>query len=288
MYLVALINCGLFLLLTVFGKNAYQLSEPAFDEEYLAYHEQEDDTKLFRYYFPTDVVRPFSNLNLNASILYDYRTTTTYDSTYDAAVRPFLDLIDIDSWIIDIDNPEILQMLGVKYVGVLDEASLPSEDMEYVFDLNNIKVYVFKKFNSIGHTYNNFVTDADGINWNEQLLVNSEDLNILQDITPTVKKQLKILEYNRQYFKGKIDVNAKTILYVAIPYSEGWNIVNQDGESLETINVQGGFLGVIIDENDRELSFYYGTPGLKNGLVITTVGLLALMGLFYFDKRKKI
>ncbi len=284
------VNLGLYIVLMVAGKNAYQLSEKAFDENYLIYHEQTDETALFRYYFDTDSVRPFSNLNLNASMLYDYRTTATYDSTYDATVRPFLDTNGFDSWIIDINQPELLRMLGVKFVGSVEENEIITElNGEFSFNLDNISVYLVDDFNSIGHTYSTYVDNIEDVDdWNNKLYIESDDLKLLSKSASIEKEQLDVIEYNRQYFKGNIKVKDECVLFVAIPYSEGWNVINQYGEKLKTLNVQGGFLGVIIDEDDQELSFYYGTPGLKHGILISVIGFAGLSVLIFIDARRKI
>ena len=69
-----------------------------------------------------------------------------------------------------------------------------------------------------------------------------------------------------------MDSTEKALLFVSIPYSSGWNVVDQNGNKLVTININGGFLGVITNEDSREISFYYGTPYLKQGMLMSIVG----------------
>ena len=69
-----------------------------------------------------------------------------------------------------------------------------------------------------------------------------------------------------------MDSNEKSLLFVSIPYSSGWNAVDQNGNKLETININGGFLGVITNEDSNEINFYYGTPYLKQGLLLSFLG----------------
>lgn len=291
-FAAGIVNTILFLGIMVLGQNNYQTLTPAFNKEYLQYFKETDDDKLFRYYFNPSEIQPFSTLNLNASIEYDYMTVSTYDSTYDATIHNFLKLNGYDSWIIDINQPELLKMLGVKYIGMLDDSSVvDSLDTEYAYNLNDIKVYKIKDYNHIGHTYSKFTTDSINVDWNNELLVNESDLELVEDITVNDKAQMDIVEYNRQYFKGCIDVKDKSVLFVAIPYSDGWNVENQNRKKLDKINVQGGFLGVIVDENDSELNFYYGTPGLKQGIALSGTGLgIMIIGqlICFANKKKKI
>ena len=85
--------------------------------------------------------------------------------------------------------------------------------------------------------------------------------------------------------KATIDVDSECILFVAIPYNNGWNIYNQNGDKLDYINVQGGFMGVIINEYDKELNFYYGTPGLKTGIIISALGIAIILFGIIYEKR---
>lgn len=281
-FVLGTVNSVLFLYLMIIGQNNYQTPIPSFNKEYIKFFIDTDDDKLFRYYFNPNEIQPFSSLNLNVSIEYDYMTTSTYDSTYDATVYNFLRWNCFDSWIIDINQSELMKMLGVKYVGVLDDTAIINDmNTEFVYNLDDLNVYKIIDYNNIGHTYSKFVTDHSNINWNNELIIDKKDIKLVEDIVSSDKVQMNVIEYNRQYFKGEIDAEGKCVLFVAIPYSEGWNIKNQDGEMLQKINVQGGFLGVIIDENDKEINFYYGTPGIKQGVLLSGVGLLALVFCYY-------
>ncbi len=205
---------------------------------------------LFRIYFDSDQLWPYSWLNLNDSINNNYLSTTTYDSTYNPVLNEFLNSNGYDSWMIDIDNIELLRKLGTKYVVSSEE--LYSDDLEYYTNIDNYLVYRLKNYRHLAYT-------------------DSGELNIV--------------EYSRQYFKGTIEVGYSCTLFVGIPYSDGFNAYDQDKRKLETFNLDGGFLGVNIDENVKEISFYYGTPGLKVGVFLSGVGLVLFIILFRKDKK---
>ena len=219
----------------------YGEGESSYNNEYLTYFIENDEDVMFRIYFDSDELWPYSWLNLNDSINNDYLSTTTYDSTYNAVLTDFLTSNGYDSWMIDIDDLGLLKTLGVKYY--ISTSNLEgNENLEYCTNINNFNVYKIIGYNHIGYTNNG--------------------------------DQLNVIEYNRQYIKGSINVKENSTLFVAIPYSDGWTVKDQNGKVLNTKNINGGFLGVDVDENVNELCFYYGTPGLKIGLVISFISLI--------------
>ncbi|MBR2801302.1 MAG: YfhO family protein [Erysipelotrichaceae bacterium] len=270
---------------------AYGQEEVGLNEEYLAYYREQDDSRFYRLHIPPEDIDPFSTLNLNTGLRYRYASVSTYSSTYETVLTPFVTANGIENWLIDLNDPEVLAMLGCKYYGVFDEKELPAGDFSYAYDLDDIHVYRLNDANEFAHTYNHFViTDSlpEDPDWNGTLYVSEKDAGLLEGIAPAEKAQLQVTEYNGQYLQGTVSVPGKTVLLVTVPYSSGWNVIDENGERLTTLNVQGGFLGVILEGGDHTLSFYYGTPGLKPGLLVSAAGFCALALLaFCTHKRKK-
>lgn len=259
----------------------------SFNQEYIDYYKSEDTDRMFRYYFDSTKIEPFSAANLNSGLNYNYQSTSSYDSAYECVLNDFLSVNGINNWVIDIRNPELLKMLGVKYIGVLDNKELlDGLDVEYAYNLDNIEMYKIKDYNHIGHTYSKFKDKLENIkDWNNELYV--EDIDLVEGIEEVDKNQLNVIEYNRQYMKASIDVTSKQVLMITIPYSTGWNILDQNGNKLTQLKVQGGFLGLIVDENIEEINLFYITPGLKIGLALSGCGTLGAVILFIYDRRNK-
>ena len=248
---LGIVNICVFYGLSIYATyGVYGKGENSYNSEYLDYLIEEDDDMLFRIYFYSEQLWPYSWLNLNDSINNNYLSTTTYDSTYNPVLNDFLNSNGYDSWMIDINDIELLRKLGTKYV--ISNEEIYSDELEYYTNIDNYLVYRIKNYRHLGYT-------------------DSGELNIV--------------EYNRQYFKGVIDVGYQCTLFVGIPYSTGFNVYDQDGNKLETFNLDGGFLGVNIDENVKEISFYYGTPGLKAGILISGIGFIGLVYLIIKDKK---
>lgn len=260
-------------------QKTYPNSEPALNTEYVKYFQDTDDSLLFRYYINPEIISPFSSLNLNASLIYDYKSTYTYDSSYEAVLSNFLINNGYQGWVINIDKPELLKMLGVKYYGVIDEKDLPSEfEYEYAYNLDNLKMYLIKDYHSIGHTYSNFIAekyvDYDNFDWDNNLIIADKDMQKIADIKPSHKQELQITSYDRHSLNGNINVNSKQVLFISIPYNEGWEIKNQNNENLKKIKVQDGFMGIIIDQNTQEIHMKFLPYGFKFGSSLSIIGFL--------------
>ena len=263
----------------------YGEGDISYNNEYLSYMIENDEDKMFRIYFDSDELWPYSWLNLNDSINNDYMSTTTYDSTYNSMLNDFLNLNGYYSGMIDINSTDLLRFLGTKYY--ITSSTISDEDnYEFYTTINNFNVYKLKDYNNIGYTVSSFISEKDASKIDEDVaIIKDEDYKLVEDIQKSDKQQLKVIEYNRQYLRGTIKVENKCLLFVSIPYSSGWTVKDQNGLELETIEVNGGFLGILIDENVNEVCFYYGTPGLKAGILISSISILAFIGLVIRDKK---
>lgn len=264
----------------------YGNGEESYDKEYLQYFIENDEDKMFRIYFDSDELWPYSWLNLNDSINNSYMSVTTYDSTYDSTLNNFLNIKGINDWLIDLNDLESFKLLGVKYY--ITTSNIENDNYELISNLNNFYIYKIKNYNHIGFTYDKFIKEDSSSTYNmlDVAIVSDDDFDKLGSIKTSDRVQLHVVEYNRQYFKGELDSTEKALLFVSIPYSSGWNVVDQNGNKLETININGGFLGVITNEDSNEINFYYGTPYLKQGLLLSFLGVVMFMWIIIKDVRR--
>ncbi len=288
--LSVVMSVGLFAATIIFPYSSYGQEEIGLNEEYLTYYMQQDESGFYRMHIPAQDISPYSSLNLNTSLRYQYPSVSTYSSTYETVLAPFVAANGIENWLIELEDPEALAMLGCKYYVVQEESELPDGNFTYAYDLDNLHVYHLNNANEIAHTYTRFVIADDlpqSPNWNSVLYIKPQDAELVNGITEVEKNQMQVVERNGQYLQGKIKTDGNSILLVTIPYSKGWNVVDSDGEKLMTLNVQGGFLGVLLPEGDHTLSFYYGTPGMKAGLLISAIGIICIVPLFIYQKKHK-
>lgn len=272
------------------NKNFYRY-EPNLIQEYVDYYQEIDSDLLFRTYIDPIHFKPLSNLNLNQSLVYNYMSTSTYVSFYEPAIREFLTINDVNWHIININNPDLLKLLGVKYYIVENENEIPENvNSEFISKINYLSVY--KDINSLplGYTFSNFSNidkkDKTNINWLNELLVKVEDLNSLANIQPSERAYLKITDRYQNGLVGSITLNSEQVLFLSIPNNKGWKIYVD--EVLTTpIDVDGGFIGLRLSAGEHLLKMYFVPVGFKQGVLLSGFSGIVLVSVLIFNKIKK-
>ena len=110
-------------------------------------------------------------------------------------------------------------------------------------------------------------------------------MSIVELLKKSDKSQFEVIEHSNNRMYGHVSTSSDTILFTAVPYSTGWHVYS-DGIELETMNVDGGFLGVVLPAGEHYLTYQYTSPGFKVGVLVSLSGALLFIGLFFFEKRK--
>lgn len=82
---------------------------------------------------------------------------------------------------------------------------------------------------------------------------------------------------------GQVDLIERGILYLSIPYSEGWTAYD-NGQKIEVYRANGGYVGLVLSEGNHNIILRYSSPGMKEGIVVSG-SLLAVMVVFGIYKR---
>lgn len=267
---------------------------PSLDKTAIKYFDDIDEDLFYRIYVNPDGLLPTSTMNLNQSINMDYYSTSTYDSTYEYNLKEFLQLNNINWHIIKLDNPDVLRMLGIKYYYVTDKSELPKEfNWSYEYNINHYEVYKMKEYRPLGFTYNQFINETDAnldiLDWNTKLIVPNDLYRLLDKNQKIKSSDFKVLEFGRNRIYGNIELDSNQVLFFSIPYSSGWR-VTVDNVKVETYKVQGGFLGVALEEGYHDVTLQFTPPGFKIGVIVTGIGvliyLLLLIKEFKFGKKR--
>lgn len=99
---------------------------------------------------------------------------------------------------------------------------------------------------------------------------------------------LEVAENRESYIKGTINLSAGKMLYTSIPYDKGWSVY-VDGTKIDDENivkVGNALMGVYMDSGEHTVEFRYTPRGLVLGLGLTFVGILLLILMFIFKKKK--
>ena len=268
-----------------FGNSDYQ---DTIDRKLMTEFINSDSDLLFRYYIDNKHLAPGGTLNLNKNIDSGFMGTSYYNSVYDYNLNEFLNQNDISWHIIKLDDPNIMNMLGVKYYIVYEEEELPKEhSFEYCYNIEHLKV--FKNLDFIGFGYaTDIVKYSHEINslkeFNNTIFVD-DNFDLSNYLGEGELLPFNIFEKGNNFLKGEIQLNNASILQIPIPNNMGWKII-VNGEEKKSIPVNGGFVGIELTEGKSSIEMYFMSPYFKIGLVISMISVVMLFVLNIFDKLK--
>lgn len=300
-YICTVIEVCLMMSICLFVLNStYYTYNPTLDKNAISYYASIDEDKFYRMYVNPQELMPTSDLNLNQSIKMHFFTTTTYDTTTEPSLKEFNKLNGYNWHIVNINNIEVLRILGVKYYIVSDESMLPEGyNWTYYNNINHLKMFKLENYRPIGFTYSRFKKDLDieyndesivvkhDLDWNNELLVEEDLYEKVQDIEENNPINFELLEfYNDNHLYGQIKNDVKQVLYFSIPYSDGWKVYDND-VMVDTYKVQGGFIGIILEPGEHYITLQFTPVGFKYGAYSTIIGVLGMIILMIFDLKSK-
>ncbi len=182
---------------------------------------------------------------------------------------------------------------------------------------NNYQIYENQYFVPMGFTYDYAISVTEYETYAESnrdkllmkaMCLSDEDIERFSDILPTLPVQEPLLfneqeyfqnclernassgydfTYDSQGFTSKIELERENLVFYSVPYEEGWS-AKVNGEPVEIIRSNVGFMAVLAPAGDNEIVFYYQTPGLKAGIIISLVALCGLLVyLWIMDRLRK-
>ncbi len=88
-------------------------------------------------------------------------------------------------------------------------------------------------------------------------------------------EQLRVSEYDATSLSGHVDVREDGLLFLSIPYAEGWS-VEIDGEKGEITPVQDAFMGIKLQKGSHDIKLKYTPAGFKAGCIISVVSIAVI------------
>lgn len=175
---------------------------------------------------------------------------------------------------------------------VYDSGAQFQIDAYELFDWLNVGSYYFWQEN------------YTSIYFNEHQYVKYFKLNLLDEEISTVKVYLEKpqetypqmyetlseqmfydVSYNQNEVHAKIDIHEKdAVAFTNIPVDEGWRVW-VDGQEIEPMKVNLGFIGFELNEGTHEIEMKYSLPWFKEGLMISIVSLMGFL-VVIMKKRK--
>lgn len=245
--------------------------------------------------------------NRNLSMAYNMPTVSTYDSTYEFKIVPFLDLLrlypDVD-WNFNLNDSSLYNLLDIKYV--LSNNDYYTTLGELVYESSSgWKVYKVNNDNYLLRSYNSFLDfdklleeSKDGSNYlyeiTDQLLDSvALDKEYVNDFNQKYKdsEELKlnpdVLENN--YVCFNFECEDDEFIYLSIPNDKGW-VIKDNGKEIESIDSNGGFMGLEITKGNHKLELTYKVPYLNEGRILSLCGVVICicLDLWTVIKKRKV
>ena len=106
-----------------------------------------------------------------------------------------------------------------------------------------------------------------------------------QDIEKLKFDTFDELSFDTNTVSGTIDLDDDKYLLLTIPYSKGWTAY-VDGEKAELLNANVSYMALKLSAGKHEIVLKYSTPYIKEGLIISCVGILLYVADYLIKKRK--
>lgn len=285
----------------------YQEYRPSLEKNLVQYEIDMDEDQLFRIYIDSSQMMPISTMNKNQSLPLGYMSVSTYDSTYEPSLTPFLRNNHFNWHNIQLTDPDLMKLLGVKYYYVKEESELPAEiEFEYIKDINEYHIYKLKDYNHLGFTFSQFVPESevnpqtlydwewdealaaklDQWDWSETLIVPDDLYERVKDLQLMERRQLIIDEHYANSFIGTLDTDQQTVLFISIPYSKGWRAFDNDSE-IPVFKVNESFVGLFLEPGTHRIQLSFTPPGFKAGVIASALGGVGWLCLFIWERKKR-
>lgn len=113
------------------------------------------------------------------------------------------------------------------------------------------------------------------------------DMKLYQKFIKKINEsKMEFIDYqNDAHFSGKIIMHNNGILFTTISNDDGWNI-SVDGKKTSITPILDGLIGINLTKGEHIIEFNYYPPGLKEGLVITSVSILFSLVVFIPKKKR--
>lgn len=99
-------------------------------------------------------------------------------------------------------------------------------------------------------------------------------------------EQLQITEFSDTEIKGKINALKDGVMFLSIPYEEGWSI-SVDGKEVDTVKVVHSMLGAEIPAGEHDITITYTPEGFVTGVIATSVSAALCVVIAIIDRRRR-
>ncbi|MBM4310596.1 MAG: YfhO family protein [Deltaproteobacteria bacterium] len=111
--------------------------------------------------------------------------------------------------------------------------------------------------------------------------------NMLPYVYDTAKLRqggLKVTTISSDYLQGEIELDSPKLLFLSIPYDEGWK-ARVNGRRAQTEKVTIGFTGIYLDKGYNLVEMRYVPPWMTAGKIVSIVSIFVLLLVLVFFRK---
>ena len=262
--------------------------------EFIRQHDADD--QFFR------IEKTYSSVFLDDALVQGYPGTASYYFNASAVTR-FVDRMGLPRHVPHANyinsmapRPDVLSLLGVKYVLSHDRSLDGNTTMLYVAKAGNVHIYR----NGAVHAFATFYdtigpesqADALPIPRRDALLLDIAIVDDPADIEATLKslrsssqisgprRQVDVRKLREDRLDGEVATPAASLLLLAMPFDRGWS-ATLDGRDLPLFRADYGLTAALIPAGNHHLALDYVPPGRKLGFALEA-GVAAFVAIFFF------
>lgn len=218
------------------------------------------------------------------------------------------------------DRPLLFSLASGKYwLSKRTDNTVANMGFDSIAKFGDVKVYKNKYALPFGFTYDKVITEEDlkkmsptqkdfcllrscvVANDNKSDFKNLKGFAMTDTLAPLTyetygayvnelkKVEFKISKFSENNIHGNITTTTSKILFFSIPFDEGWSVKINGNES-KLYRVNCGLTGLILPTGNNSIELSFTPRYMKLGGTVSMISFgvfLSLLGLVYFNKRKK-
>ena len=165
---------------------------------------------------------------------------------------------------------------------------LNKEFLNYYFEGGNMRIMTLGRFTK-GEKISLIATITEEKNellFKDKIICWLDEDMFKEDVARLKEHGLKVTSFREDHLKGTINAEKDGIMFTTISWEPGWTIY-VDGVRTEPVEVCDALIGVPLTAGDHEIEMKFFPKGLKEGIILSLAGVLAITALALLTPSRK-
>lgn len=207
-----------------------------------------------------------------------------------------------------IDHPYLADVMAVKYHLTKGDTKFP-DDAVFLKAYESVNIFLRSSALPFGFTYSEYLLESEVNEWpaseRERAMLYAaildteanENFEALKRLPQSESNDsarqkrrdssLELLTMDEDMIIGRIKNDSPRILFLPIPYDQGWSAKLND-EPVELLRVNYGFVGVYLDSGESTLALRFVPPLLITGRKISILSVIILIMIVFYVRYRRV